>query len=106
MITYAVLADNGSTAAQTPARDSVEFGPRVRDVKFAAAGTFDSGSFQLEMQDGTNWYAVGTALTAAGVNDVKVVEGRPLRVTAGSIAGAASTVVCRVLGASAVAVVS
>lgn len=106
MITYAVLADNGSTAAQTPARDSVEFGPRVRDVKFAAAGTFDTGSFQLEMQDGTNWYSVGSPLTSAGVADVKVVEGKPLRVTAASIAGAASTVICRVMGCSPEAVVA
>ncbi len=106
MITYAVLADNGSTAAQTPKRDSNEFGYKVVDVKFAAAGTFDSGSFQLEMSDGTNWYSVGSPLTAAGVGDVKVVEGRPLRVTAASIAGAASTVVCRVMGVSPEAVVS
>jgi hypothetical protein len=79
-VTFAFTANATSATIMVPSYDQ----SLVTDVAVAASGTFGSGTLTLQTSPdgGTTWFAVGTAVTAAGYITVGTPLLVPMQLTA------------------------
>lgn len=77
LLLFNAQAANGSSATFSVKGDATD----GRNMELFVTGTFGAGTAQLQQSPdgGTNWFSVGTAVTAAGRQVVTVYPGSILR---------------------------